>query len=83
MTNYTCVKCSMALQAYKVVSNYAHEISGWKILSIIIHLCAPNLGVMNGDVHSDLATMAFKNEKELEDFHSRVLILQQKIILYV
>ena len=36
---------------------------------------------MNGDVKSDLSTLAFKNGEQLEDFHSRILRLQQKIML--
>ena len=51
----------MALQAYKVVSTHDHEISGWTILSRILHSHAPHLGGTNGDVLSDLATLAFKN----------------------
>ena len=39
------------------------------------------LGVMNGDFQSDLATLTFKNGEQLEDFHSRIIRLQQKIIL--
>ena len=37
MTNETCVKFSMATKAYKVVSTHAHDISGWNIISTIIH----------------------------------------------
>ena len=37
---------------------------------------------MSGDVKSDLATLKFKNGEQLEDFHRRILILQQEIILY-
>ena len=36
---------------------------------------------MDGDVQSDLATMAFNNGKQLEYFHSRLIRLQQEIIL--
>ena len=36
---------------------------------------------MNGDVQSDLATLAFRNGEQLEYFHSRILILQQEIML--
>ena len=36
---------------------------------------------MNGDVKSDLATLAFKNGEQLDDFHSRIIRLQQKIML--
>ena len=59
--NDTCVKSFMETQAYKVVNTHANEISGWKILSIIIHAHAPHLGVTNGDVQSDLSTLSFNN----------------------
>ena len=36
---------------------------------------------MNGDVQSDLSTLAFKNGEKLEDFHSRILRLHQEIML--
>ena len=35
--NYTCVKSFMAPKAYKVFSTHAHEISGWTILSRLLH----------------------------------------------
>ena len=35
---------------------------------------------MNGDVQSDLATLAFRNGEQLEYFHSRILRLQQEIM---
>ena len=82
MTNDTCVKSSIAPQAYKVVSTHAHEKSVWTILSRIIHSLAPHFGGLNGDVQSDIATLAFKNEEQLEYFHIRILRLQQKIMLY-
>ena len=82
MINDTCVKSSMALQAYKVVRTYKHEISGWTILYILLHSRATHLGGMNGDVQYDLSTLELKNGEELEDFHHRILILQQEIILY-
>ena len=81
MTNDTYVKSSMAPQDYKVVSTHAHEISGWTILSRLLHSRAPNLGGMNGDVQYNLATLALNNGEQLEDFHSRILRLQQKIML--
>ena len=40
----------MSPQSFKFVTTHAHEISGWKILSGIIHEQTPNLGGMNGDV---------------------------------
>ena len=51
------------------------------ILSRLLHSRAPHLGRMNGDVQSDLATLAFKKGAQIEDFHSRILILQQEIML--
>ena len=71
----------MEPQAYKVVSTHTHEISGWTILSRLLHSHAPHLGGMNDDVQSDLATLAFKNGEQLEDFHGIVLRLQQEIML--
>ena len=75
MTNDTCVKSSMAPQAYTVVSTHAHEISGYNILSRLLHSRAPYIVGMNGDVHYDLATLAFNNGEQLEDFHVRILRL--------
>ena len=83
MANDTCVKSSMAPQTYKVISTHDNEISGWKILSRLLHSRAPHLGGTNGDVQSDLATMEFNNGEQLEYFHSRILRLQQEIILSV
>ena len=41
----------------------------------------PSYWGVNGGVNSDLASLAFKNIEQLEYFHSRILILQQEIIL--
>ena len=71
----------MAPQAYKVVSAHAHEISGCKIIYILIYSRVTHHGGIHGDVQSDLATLAFKNREKLEDFHIRILRLQQEIIL--
>ena len=57
MTNDTCVKSPISLQAYKVVSTCDHEISGWAIISILLNSRAPNIGGKNGGVQSDLATL--------------------------
>ena len=81
MTNDTCVKSSMAPKSYKVVRTHAHKISGWTILSRLLHSRDPHLGVMNGDVQSDLATLAFRNGEQLEDFNSRIIRLHQEIML--
>ena len=67
----------MVPRAYKVVSTHSHEISGWTILSRLLHSHAPHLVGMNGDVQSDIAILAFRNGEQLEDFHSRILRLQQ------
>ena len=71
----------MEPQDYKVVNTHAHEISGWKILSKLLHASAPNLGDMNGDVKSKLATLEFNNKEELEDFHRIIFRLQRGIII--
>ena len=71
----------MAPQAYKVVSTHAHEISGWKNLSRLIHARVSHIGGMNCGVQYDLSTMAFKNGEKLECFHRIILRLQQEIIL--
>ena len=75
------VKSSMASQAYKVVRTHYHEISGWTILSRLIHSRSPHLVGMNGNVKSDLATLAFNNREKLEDFHSRIIRLQQELMI--
>ena len=49
-TNDTCIKSSMAPQAYKVVTTHTHETSGWTILYIIIHARSPNIGGTNYDI---------------------------------
>ena len=36
---------------------------------------------MNGNVQSGIATLAFKNGEQLEDFHSRILRIQKEIML--
>ena len=45
-------------------------------------MSAVNLVGINGDVQSDLATLAFKNGEQLKEFHIRIIILQQEIIFY-
>ena len=71
----------MAPQAYKVVSTHDHEISGWTILSIILHSHVNHIAGMNVDVQSDLATLDFKNGEQLEYFNSRIITLQQRNML--
>ena len=77
MTNDTCVKLSMEPQAYNIFNTHAHETSGWKILSSLIHSRSPHIGGLNGDVQSDLATLVLKNGEQLEDFHSKIIRIQQ------
>ena len=77
MTNDTSLKSSIAPQSCKVASTHANEISGWKILSRILHSRAPHISGMNGGVKSDLAILAFKNGEQLKDFHSIIIILKQ------
>ena len=48
---------------------------------MLLHLRAPRLGGINDCFESELATLAFKNREQIEDFHSRIIILQQEIIL--
>ena len=71
----------MEPQAYNFFSTQAHEISGYTILSRILHSRDSHLGGMNSDVQYDLATLAFNNGEQLEGFHSRIIILQQEIIV--
>ena len=73
----------MSPQAYKFFRTHAHEISGWTILYRLLCSRAPHLGGVNGDVKSDLATLAFKNGEQLEDFHSRIIRLQKEIMFSV
>ena len=61
MTNDKCVKFFITQHSYKVVSNNVHEISGWTILSRLLHSLAPQLGDISGDFQSELATLAFNN----------------------
>ena len=72
----------MAPRYYKVVSANAHEISGWKIPSRLIHSRAPNIGGMNGDDQSKLSTLAFNNAEHLKEFHSIIIILQHIFYIY-
>ena len=80
LNNYTCEKYSMATQAYKVVNTHANEISGWTILSRLLHVRAPNIGGMNGDVQYYLETLELKNVEQLEYLNSKNIRLQQEII---
>ena len=64
-----------------VVNYHAHEISGCTILSTTLHARDPHIGGMNGDVQYYLSVLEFKNGEQLEDFHSRIIRLQQEINL--
>ena len=61
ITNDTCVKSSISSKAYKVVSPHAHEMSGWKKLSRLIHSRSPHIEGINGDAKSDLFILVLKN----------------------
>ena len=63
MSNDTCVEYSMTSQVYEVVGTNSHEVSGWTIISGLLHSLDPNLGGTNGDVQPDLSTMALNNIK--------------------
>ena len=71
----------MSPHSYKVVNTNDHEISGWKILSRPLHLRALHLGGMNGDDQPELYTLTFNNGEQVEFFRSRIIVLQQEIIL--
>ena len=81
LTNYTCVKSSISSQYYKVVTNYAHEILVRKILSRLLHAQAPHLGGISVDAESNIATLAFKNGEQLDDFHIIIIRLQHEVNL--
>ena len=80
MNNYTCIKYSISTQVYKVLNTHAHEISGFTILSRLIHQRTPNIGGMNGDVQYDVSNLEFNNWEQLEYFHSKTL--RQDIIFF-
>ena len=81
MTNDICVNYSIAPQAYNVLNTHDHQISGCKILSRLIHSHVPNVGGIDGDVQYYLTTLSFNNREQHEDFHSRIIRIQQEIIL--
>ena len=58
LMNISQIKSSMAPQAYSIITNHDHEVSGWIILYIIIHKRETFIGETNGDVQYDLATLA-------------------------
>ena len=70
----------MEPQVYKFLNTHAHEISVWKILSIIIHALAHNIGGMNVDVQSDLSTPPFEKGEQLEYFIEELSDLINKLI---
>ena len=79
MTNDTCLKLSISPQAYKVVSTDAHEISGWTIISRLLHSRATHLGGMNGDVKYYLSRLEFKNGENLKIFMALFSDLNKKL----
>ena len=71
----------MAPQACKVINTHAHGFSRWAILSILLHVRAPQIGGVNGYVQSDIATLSFNNGEKIKYFYGRILRIQQEIIL--
>ena len=69
----------MASQAYKAVNIHDNEISGWTILSRLLHAHALLLVGMDGDVQSYIDTMVFKNGEQREDFISELSDFNKKI----
>ena len=69
----------MSPRAYKVISTHEHEFSGWKNLSIILHSNFPHLGDMNGDVQSDLATLALNNGEQPKYFIPELSYFNRKL----
>ena len=67
----------MAYQVYKFITTQAHEVSGWTILSILLHVRASHLGGINGDIQSYQYNLALKQGEQLDKFHIRILRLQQ------
>ena len=81
LNNDIHVKSSPTPHTYKAVNTHAYKISGWKIIFILNHECAPQLGDMNGNLQSYLYTLEFNNGEQIEDFHSRNLGLEQEVKL--
>ena len=82
LKNGACIKYSMAFQAYKVVTAHSHKISGWTILSRLLHTRAPRLVWIIGGVQCDLATLAFKQGEQLDFFLGGILTLHQEINVF-
>ena len=70
----------MVPQAYKTLNSRDYKISGYILLSRVIHVRAPTVGYINGDVQSDISTLTFNNKEQLEDFHSTILIFKEENI---
>ena len=60
LTNKTCTNYFKDPQAYKIVNIHAHEVSRYIILFRLIHEISPHIGLISGDVQSNLATLGFK-----------------------
>ena len=71
----------MATQSYNISITHAHEMLKRSILYRIIHVKAPYLGDINGDLKSEFSTLLFKQGKKLEGFHGRILRIQKDINL--
>ena len=66
----------MAPQEYNVVNTNDNEILVWTIISRLIYAHAPQ---MNGNVHSDLATLELTKREQLEDPNRRIIRLKNKL----
>ena len=76
LKNENCVKSSIVPQAYKVVNTHADETSWWKILSIFLHMCAPDIGGMNDYLQSYLSTLSFNKVEQIASITSYQVILK-------
>ena len=77
--NDTYVIYSLEPQAYKVVTPMLMKSRDRQLYTDLSmrNAHAPRLIGMNGGDNYDLATLAFNNIKQLDDFHSIILIIQQ------
>ena len=66
----------MATQDYKFLTTHAHEVLICTILYRLIHAKAPNIGVINSDINSDLATLKLNQGEQLEDSPTRIFRLE-------
>ena len=80
LKNDTWIRSYMSPQAYKVTTILDNEVSGWTIISRNLHARAPYLEGINGYVQYNSANLAFKTREKLDEFHVRVLRLQNLVL---